>query len=103
MPALNLGGHIGYSDWALSDVKQRFKLNDKGPALIKARETLMKYIANVMGMNFTHVYFNGGLHTLHLEPTRLWTGHDAWKNAENMIQDFIFPLKSNFQMLSSFI
>ena len=93
MPAQNLGGRLGYSDWALSDVKSKFRITAD---FDKARKVLMDFIVKTMGTNFTHVYFNGGLHILHLEPVRHWK-YEEWRNAETMVLEFVLALKARFR------
>lgn len=35
------------------------------------------------------IVFNGGLHLLHLIPTREWSHYDAWRDAEHLLETFM--------------
>lgn len=94
MPAHHLGGpgaKGGYSDWALSNVKSGLFKDFEA-----TQEALMDSIVDITGINFTHVYFNGGLHALHIEPERRWR-YEEWRNAETLVTGFISALKRHFE------
>ena len=64
-----------YSSWAQVDMQNK--------------HDFVQFVANKTKTNPNFIYFNGGLHILHLIPYRTWNhgianGYLSWKNAENV-------------------